>query len=121
MSTKKRLMGSGSAEQSGLLQGSGLEDEVLVNKNKILPPMRSAFKTMQQNEFVKDQRVAIFKYKVNYFYVQFIKCYYSIFDKNNFKQLERISMDLYTSITELTDVYQDLTDKSDKDINDIIK
>jgi hypothetical protein len=115
-------MGNGSAARNdSRLDGRGLEDQPEASKTKILPPMRSAYKNLQQDEFVKDQRVAIFKYKVNYFYVQFIKCYYSIFDKNNFKQLDRISMDLYTSIQELKQVYEDLTEKSDKDINDIIK
>jgi hypothetical protein len=71
---------------------------------------------------VKDQRVAVFKYKVNYFFVQFVKCYYSIFDKQNFKHLENISMDLYSSINELQYVYNDLTSsQSDRDINEIIK
>jgi hypothetical protein len=107
MSTRERLIGSGSADRE--------EDK------KILAPIRSAYQSMQQNEFVKDQRVAIFKYKINYFYVQFVKCYYKLFDKQNFKQLDRISMDLYTAIKELEQVYQDLVEKSDKDINDVIK
>ena len=111
MSNRKRLM------------GSGFEDEQDRHRSAlIIPPMRSAYQNIQQEEYVKDQRVAIFKYKVNYFYVQFIKCYYSIFDKQNFKQLERISMDLYSSIKELQYVYDDLTGKqSDSDINSIIK
>lgn len=83
--------------------------------------MRSTYQNLQEQEFIKDQRVAIFKYKVNFFYVQFIKCYYSLFDKTNFKTLDRISMDLYTSITELKQVYDDLVEKSDTDINEIIK
>lgn len=58
---------------------------------------------------------------MNYFYIQFVKCFYRMFDKENFKQLEFISMDLCMSINELKEVYDDLVQKSDKDIGDIIK
>ena len=50
-----------------------------------------------------------------------MKCFYRMFDKENFGQLEHISIDLCMSITELREVYDDLVEKSDKDISDIIR
>ena len=59
-----------------------------------VPAHRSIYQTLTHNAIVKDQRINVFKHRINHFYILIIKQFVQILDKKYYDQLAKMSQDL---------------------------
>ena len=61
---------------------------------ELLPQHRSIYQTLTHDAILKDQRINVFKHRVNHFYIVIIKQFVQILDKKYYQDLAKMSRDL---------------------------
>ena len=87
---------------------------------ELVPRHRSIYQTLTHDAIVKDQRINVFKHRVNYFYILIIKQFVQILDKKYYQDLAKMSQDLQLAIYELSEMQRELIEETESDINRII-
>lgn len=88
------------SDKQDQLEGTGGDSQVTA-------PLRSVYKQISKQQFLKDQKLNIFKHRVNHFFIQIIRQYMHIQTPEMQRELAKLAavqVDIRMMVDELRDI-----------------